>query len=90
MTVDEVFAKLKADHGADIQSALDWQQGDGGEVVFNVSIDRQPKAQLEAEAKAEAMKPENLLAQLEALKSNISTVAEASGVVLADPVELTK
>ena len=69
MTVDEVFADLRARFGADVEEALAWQAGDGGELVFAVGIDRKAKNELEVAARAEAMDPKNLLARIEALEA---------------------
>lgn len=70
MTLDDVMRDLRTRFQNDIQAALDWQAQDGGEVVFAIGIDRRTKEQLEAAAKEEATKPENLLTRIEALEAD--------------------
>jgi hypothetical protein len=68
MTIDDIMRDLRERYEAEIQAALDWQAQDGGEVSFTVGMDRRAKDQLDAAAKEEAMKPENLLARIEMLE----------------------
>jgi hypothetical protein len=67
-TVDDVMARLKANHGAEIQEALDWQATDGGELDFTVGINRRPKEEIDKEQLYEDTRPEALLARIKALE----------------------
>lgn len=66
--MDEIFEQLKKDFGSVVQEALDWQARDGGTVEFRVEINRQAKHEIDERAVIEAMKPENILARLDALE----------------------
>lgn len=68
MTVDEVMKDLRDRHEAEIQAVLDRQKAEGGTVDFTLGMNFRSQAEIDAEAKAEAMKPENILARIEALE----------------------
>lgn len=69
MTIDEVFEDLRGRFEAEVRAALEWQASDGGIVEFAVGINRRAKNEIDIAAKVEAMKPENLLARIEALEA---------------------
>lgn len=68
MTIDDVMTDLRKRHEAEIQTALDRQEAEGGTIDFVLGINFRSQAEIDAAAKEEAMKPESLLARIEALE----------------------
>lgn len=73
-TVDEVLADLKDRYGADVQAALARQQAEGGTIDFVLGWDFRSQADIDNAAKEEAMRPENMRAELDELRAKLAAL----------------
>lgn len=74
MTKEEVFKDLDQRYGAAIQEVLDRQMAEGGSVVFQLGWDFRSQAEIDAEAKAEALKAETIRTDVDDLKARIEAL----------------